>query len=305
MIPKHLFEIIRRIEITTSRMVTDVFAGEYHSVFKGRGMEFNEVREYSFGDDIRTIDWNVTARTGIAHVKKYVEERELTVMILVDLSRSCQFGSVRELKAKLAAEIAAVLAFCATRNNDKVGLILFTDRIEKFIPPRKGLIHVLRLIREALYFVPKGSATDLPVALDYLNRVTARKTVSFIVSDFLVNPAAGQTKPSTMAETWQKALRLANKRHDLVAVTLNDPREKGLPPCGLIELRDAETERMILVDSSDPGVRRRYEEEARRRIVQRETLFGIVGMDHIDVSTDLSYAKEMVKFFTRRKKRFR
>ena len=296
MIPKDLFEKVRRIEITTSRLVTDIFAGEYHSVFKGRGMEFDEVREYQIGDDIRTIDWNVTARTGIPHVKKYVEEREMTVMILVDASLSCQFGTVRQLKSQLAAELAAVLAFSAIRNNDKAGLIIFSDRIERFIPPRKGLRHVLRVIREALYFKTEGRLTDINRPLEYLNKVTTRKTVSFLISDFF--------SPS-IRTSFKKTLAVANKRHDLVAITLNDPKERELPRCGLLQLEDVETGIMVLVDSADPRVREQFNRKALFRFQERSRLFQSIGVDHIDVSTDSPYEEELAKFFLLRRRRFR
>lgn len=296
MIPKDLFKKVRHIEITTSRLVTDVFAGQYHSVFKGRGLEFEEVREYFPGDDIRSIDWNVTARTGKAHVKKYVEERELTVMILVDVSRSCQFATVNELKSKLAAEIAALLAFSAIRNNDKIGLVIFTDKIEKFIPPIKGPKNVLRLIREILYFKPQNTATDLPGALEYLNKVLARKSVAFLISDFMAPEVQ-------LKNGLKKALAIANRRHDLIAVTLNDPREKILPDCGLLYLQDAESGKRVLVDSGSRKVREEYHRRALVRLKDRERMFQSVGMDHIDINTDASYSDEIVKFFLKRRKR--
>ncbi len=305
MIPKDLFEKVHRIEITTSHLVTDVFAGEYHSVFKGRGMEFDEVREYQIGDDIRTIDWNVTARSGTVHVKKFVEERELTVMILVDGSLSCQFGTVRQLKSQLAAELAAVLAFSAIRNNDKVGLVIFSDTIEKFIPPRKGLRHVLRVIREALYFQAlhrdgsgqaQGRLTDLNGPLEYLNKVTTRRTVSFLISDFFA--------PSIQT-SFRKTLAVANKRHDVVAITLNDPREYELPDCRLLQLEDAETGKMVLIDSADAHLREQYSRKALLRLQERNRLFQSVGVDHIDVSTDSPYEGQLAKFFLLRRRRFR
>jgi uncharacterized protein (DUF58 family) len=300
MIPKDLFRKVRRIQITTSRLVTDVFAGQYHSVFKGRGMEFDEVREYQLGDDIRTIDWNVTARTGRVHVKKYVEERELTVMLLVDASFSCHFASVNELKNKLAAEIASVLAFSAIRNNDKVGLIIFTDKIEKFISPRKGLKNGLRVIREALFFTPKNKATNIVNALEFLSKVTTRKTVSFLISDYLGSVFDPDGNPNPL---FKRALAIAHKRHDLIAITLNDPRERVLPDCGLLMLEDAETGEMTLVDSSDRAVRNQYTKLAERRQVAREKTFQSIGMDHIDISTDVPYSKALVKFFLTRRKR--
>lgn len=301
MIPKELFQKVRRIEITTSRLVTDVFAGQYHSVFKGRGIEFDEVREYQIGDDIRTIDWNVTARTGKPHVKKYVEERELTVMILVDLSSSCRFASVNMLKSQLATEVAATLAFSAIRNNDRVGLIVFTDRIEKFIPPRKGLQHVLRIIREALYYQPQGHTTDIVGALGYLSKVTTRKTIAFLVSDFLEH--ADSRGQDHARERLKKALSIANKRHDMIAVTLNDPREGEMPDCGMILLEDAETGERVYVDSSNRELRVQYQALNRERLKKREQLFNAIGMDHIDIHTSLPYADALVRFFLKRRRR--
>ncbi|MCK5580957.1 MAG: DUF58 domain-containing protein [Candidatus Omnitrophica bacterium] len=298
MIPKDLFRKVRRIQITTSRLVTDVFAGQYHSVFKGRGMEFDEVREYQIGDDVRTIDWNVTARTGKAHVKKFVEERELTVMLLVDVSRSCRFASVNALKSRLAAEIAAVLAFSAIRNNDKVGVIIFTDKIEKFIPPQKGVQNVLRVIREVLYFEPENKQTDVSRALEYLSKVTTRKTVSFLISDFFVSSTDDES-----VERLRKALAITNKRHDLVAITLDDPIECRLPECGLLELEDGETGQKVVVDTSDTGVREQYEKNAQDRLQGRKRLFQSVGVDFIETSTDASYSDAMVKFFIKRRQR--
>lgn len=306
MIPAELFKKIKRIEITTSRLVTDVFAGQYHSVFKGLGIEFDEVREYQFGDDIRTIDWNVSARTGRPHVKKYVEEREMTVMLMVDASASCRFATVNELKSKLAAEIAAVLAFSAIRNNDKVGLIIFTDKIEKFIPPRKGTKNVLRVIREVLHFKPQSRNTDLAVALEYLNKVTSRKTVAFLISDFFETrpPMSRNNKPAENEEPiYKKALAIANKKHDLIAITLNDPAERSLPRCNLLNFEDAETGRMLCVDSSNRKLRDLYEHYAAERFRDRNKLFYSLGVDHIDVYTDQPYVKEFVKFFMSRRRR--
>ncbi len=297
MLPKELLDKVRRIEITTSRLVTDVFAGQYHSVFKGRGMEFDEVREYQYGDDIRSIDWNVTARTGKAHIKKFVEERELTVMIMVDASRSCQFATVNQLKSKLAAEIAAILAFSAVRNNDKVGLIIFTDEVELFIPPRKGKSHVLRVIREVLYFKPKGRGTDLKKALDYLNHIMPRKTVTFVLSDFF-------DQENNAEPVFKKAMSIANRRHDIIAITLNDQRETELTDCGLLELEDAETEVRVIVDSGDPRVREKYHKEAQKRLSQRSRMFRMIGIDHIDVQTHVPYEQSLIAFFLQRKRRF-
>lgn len=299
MIPKDLFRKIRRIEITTSRLVTDVFAGQYHSVFKGRGMEFDEVREYQIGDDIRTIDWNVTARTGKTYVKKFVEEREMTVMLIVDASMSCRFASVNQLKSRLAAEIAAVLAFSAIRNNDKVGLIFFTDEIEKFIPPQKGIKNVLRVIREILYFQPANKNTNISNALEYLNKVTTRKTVAFLISDFL---ETGRNNVNS-DPGFKKAMAITNKRHDLIALTLNDPVEEELPRCGLLNLEDAETGEMRIIDSSSYAVSKKYREASVLRREVRKRFFNSLGVDHIPIATDSSYTTELVKFFMKRRRR--
>lgn len=312
MIPRDLFKKIKRIEISTNRLVTDVFAGQYHSVFKGQGIEFEEVREYQPGDDVRTIDWNVTARTGKPHIKKFVEERELTVMVMVDVSRSCRFASVNMLKSQLAAEVAAVLAFSAIRNNDKVGLIIFTDKIEKFVPPRKGLSHVLHVIREVLYFKPKGRSTDIPQALEYLNKVTSRKSIAFMISDFLppgmiaagvdqgIHKSDGLTRKG---EELKKSLSIANKRHDIIAVTLNDQREMQLPECGLIILEDAETGKQLMVDSTNAALRGQYQQDNINRVKRREKFFRTVGIDFIDISTGVPYTDAIVKFFLKRRRR--
>lgn len=273
-------------------MVTDVFAGQYQSVFKGRGMEFDEVREYQPGDEIRSIDWNVTARTGIPHVKKFVEERELTVMLLLDMSGSSCFGTSHKLKNQLAAEICSVLAFSAIKNNDKVGFIAFTDKIEKFVPPRKGLYHVLRVVREALYFKPQGRGTDIKGAIEYLNRVTKRKSVAFMISDFY-------------AKDYKQALAISNKRHDLIALTITDPHEIDLPNIGLVRFNDAETDKSFLIDTSSTVLRSKFNKEALEKFEQRQKLFRSVGVDHIDIRTDVPYDKSLFKFFKMRERRLR
>ena len=290
MIPKEVLRKIRRIQITTSRMVTDVFAGQYHSIFKGKGMEFDEVREYQPGDDIRSIDWNVTARMGHPFIKKFVEERELTVMLLLDASQSCHFGSVKQLKNQLAAELSSVLAFSAIQNNDRVGLIIFTDRIEKFVPPRKGLRHVLRVIREALYFKPQGKGTDISLALEYLNKVTTRRAIAFVISDFF-------------DEGYKNLLSVSNRRHDIIAVTITDPREVDLPNVGIIKMDDAETGEKVLVDTSDHQLRIRYKENAMKRIRERQKMLRSIAVDNIDIHTDMPYATELIKFFRTRGRR--
>ena len=290
MLPKEILRKIRRIEITTSRLVTDFLSGQYESVFKGRGIEFDEVREYQPGDEIRSIDWNVTARMGRPFIKKYVEERQLTVMILLDASGSSYFGTAKRLKSDLAAEISAVLAFAAIQNKDRVGLIIFTDRIEKYIPPRKGLAHVLRVIREALYFKPKGKGTDIAGALRFLDGVTTRRAVTFIVSDFF-------------AKDFKKALSIANKRHDVVAVTITDPRETALPDIGLVELTDAETGSFFMLDTSNADLREKYSTKSRSMIEKRRAIFNSVCADHIDIMTDKPYIEEFIRFFRMRKRR--
>jgi uncharacterized protein (DUF58 family) len=290
MIPKEVLQKIRRIQITTSRMVTDVFAGHYHSVFKGQGMEFEEVREYQPGDEIRSIDWNVTARTGRPFIKKFMEERELTIMLLLDMSRSTYFGSVNKLKRHLSAELCSLLAMSAIKNNDKVGLIAFTDRIEKFVPPRKGLSHVLRIIREALYFEPEGKGTDIPIALEYLGRVTNRSTVTFILSDFYDND-------------YKTPLSIAGRRHDIVALSITDPREMELPDIGIISLEDPETGKSLLLDTSNSSVRKEYRINSLKLLGERQQLLRSINIDHIDLLTDVPYAQELYKFFRMRERR--
>lgn len=290
MLPKEVLRKIRRIEITTSRLVTDFLSGQYESVFKGRGIEFDEVREYQPGDEIRAIDWNVTARMGHPYVKKYVEERQLTVMLLLDASSSSHFGTTKRFKKELAAEVSAVLAFAAIKNNDRVGLIIFTDRIEKFVPPRKGLHHVLRVVREALYFNPKGRGTDIAGALRHLNNIISRRAIAFVISDFF-------------AEDFKKSLSIANKKHDVVAITITDPRESELPNAGIVELIDAETGKRYMIDTSSSKIRERYVKKAREIREERAKAFGSVGVDHIDISTDRAYIDEFIKFFRMRKRR--
>ncbi|HUJ09359.1 MAG TPA: DUF58 domain-containing protein [Verrucomicrobiae bacterium] len=290
MLPRDILKKVRQIEIRTNREVTDVLGGQYHSVFKGRGMEFEEVREYLPGDEVRSIDWNVTARFGHPYVKKFKEERELTVMLVVDVSASGQFGSIRQTKNELAAELAAVLAFSAIRNNDKVGLIMFTDAIEKFVPPNKGRRHVLRVIREILAFEPKGTGTDLNLALDYLRQVTRRRAVTFLLSDF-------------QDEDFRKKLQIAGKRHDLVALSIRDPREQELPAVGLVELRDAETGEHALVDTSDRNVRETYAQKARERLDGLRQLFRSTGVDQVEIRCDEDYMRPLIRFFRMRERR--
>ena len=293
MIPKEILKKVRRIQIRTQHMVNNVFAGEYHSVFKGQGMEFQEVREYYPGDEIRSIDWNVTARMGAPFVKKFREERELTVMLMVDISASHTFGSSRQLKKDLAAEIAAILAFSAIQNNDRVGLILFTDEIEAYLPPKKGTPHVLRVIREVLYFQPRKKRTRIVPALDFLNHVTNRKTVSFLISDFVT------------IEELKRPLAVTARRHDLVGVVVGDKRERAWPAVGLVDWIDAETGTRHVVDTSDRETRRRLGLMQAQRREQLSDIFAAVGVDAIDVNAGEPYEREFVKFFKRRERRLR
>ena len=290
MIPKDIIRKIRRIQITTSRKVTNVFAGQYQSVFKGVGMEFDEVREYLPGDEIRSIDWNVTARMGHPYIKKFVEERELTIMILLDVSMSQRFGTVDSIKSDIAAEICSVIAFSATQNNDKVGMLTFTDRVEKVIPPRKGLRHVLRVIREALYNDPKGEGTDINNVLEHLNRVTTRRTITFVISDFF-------------APDFKKTLSIMNKRHDVIAVTITDPAEVTLEDVGLIKLHDAETKEPVVIDTSNRKMRNLYKARTEKLIKARHQLFRSVNVDNIDINTKGSYVEPLIRFFRTRERR--
>ena len=283
---------IHKIQIITTRMANALSAGHYRSVFKGRGLEFGEIREYYAGDDVRFIDWNVTARTGRPHVKRYVEERELTVFFLIDVSSSCHFGTAHCLKNQLAAEICALLAFTALKNNDKIGMMLFTDRLERFLPPRKGSRQALRIIRDALYFQPEGMGTDLSLALEYLNRILKRRTITFILSDFYAPP-------------FTKLLSVTARRHDVIAVTLNDPAEITLPNVGLLTLQDAETGESTFIDTGNAVVREHYRENNLRRLEERDKLFQSLNIDHIDIRTDVPYLSTLIKFFRQRERKCR
>jgi uncharacterized protein (DUF58 family) len=291
MIPHELIKKIRQIQIYTSRTVDASFAGQYESVFKGRGMQFDEVREYTPGDDIRTIDWNVTARTGKPYIKRFVEEREMTVMFAVDLSASGDFGTVNKAKNELAAEFCAVLAFAAAKNNDKVGLLIFTDQIELYIPPKKGISHMLRLVRELLYFKMPKRNTNISEALDYLGKVIRKKATMFLVSDFIETD-------------FKRPLSLLNKRHDVIAVTVRDKAEISLPGIGLIEFADAETGEIILVDTSSRKFRNQYSNTAAARFDELKNMLRTVNVDCISISTDKPYIQDLVKFFHIRHKRY-
>lgn len=291
MLSKDLIKKIRHIQIRTSHQVSETMAGEYKSAFKGRGMEFEEVRKYQPGDDVRTIDWNVTARTGDPHVKRFVEERELTVMLMVDASSSGSFGSTKQSKNEVAAEIAALLAYSAIRNNDRVGLIVFTDQIEKFVPPKKGRSHVLRVIREILYFgKPEHGTTDIGAALEYLQKICVRRSVVFLISDFL-------------CEGYNTPMNLAAKRHDLIPVTIVDPREETLPDIGFLELMDAETGETIIVDTHDARVRKTYAHLAATDNAERTRAFRQMNVDSMTIHTETSYVDTLVRFFKRREQR--
>ena len=292
MIPREILKQVRRVEIATRGLVNEVFSGEYHSVFKGRGMNFAEVRAYQYGDDIRSIDWNVTARTGTPFVKVFDEERELTVMLVVDVSASGDFGSRSRMKGEVAVEICAVLAFSAITNNDKVGLIIFSDRIEKFVPPRKGRRHGLRVLRELLYFQPEGRGTDVAGALGYLARVVRRRAVVFVVSDFFDTG-------------YQKALAVAGRRHDTIVIRMGDPRERELPAVGYIELEDAETGEQLTVNLSDAAFREAFERDVTETRTALEREFRKTGVDVVEISTDRPYADRLMRFFRQRAKRFR
>jgi len=290
MIPREILKQVRRIEISTRGLVNDVFSGEYHSVFKGRGMSFAEVREYAYGDDVRAIDWNVTARTGAPFVKIFEEERELTVMLLVDLSASGDFGTRGRMKSELAVEICALLAFSAIKNNDKVGLVIFSDHVEKFVPPRKGRGHVLRVLRELLYHRPEGRGTDIGQALEYLARVQRKRAVTFLVSDF-------------RDQGFEKALAVAGRRHDLVAVRIEDPREHEMPPVGLVELEDPETGGRVVVNTSSPRFRSAFGAVNAKRRADLDRALRRSKVDVIDVETGRPYVKALMRFFEQRMRR--
>jgi uncharacterized protein (DUF58 family) len=287
MLPKEVLQKIRRIQITTNRLVNESLAGEYHSVFKGRGMEFDEVREYQHGDDVRTIDWNVTSRAGHPFVKRYVEERELTVMLLIDASASGLFGSRDKTKSEIAAEVSAVIAFSAIKNNDRVGAILFTDSVEKFIPPRRGSTHVLRVIREVLFYKPQHRGTRIQAALEHVNLVMHKRSVLFLISDLL-------------DQGFEQSLKAANRRHDVVVLQIVDPRERELPPTGILQIRDAETGEVAWVDSSLAWVRDTFRANWDKNQSRLSKLFDSQKIDHITLETGEPYDLPLVRFFEKR-----
>lgn len=289
---------VRRLEVTTRRLVDDSMAGQYHSVFKGRGMDFDEVREYLPGDEVRSIDWNVTARTGRPFVKKFTEERERTLLLLVDLSASGCFGSGGTSKRELAAEIASVLAFSALRNQDRVGLVLLTDRVEAFIPPAKGRSHVLRVVRETLFFEPQHTGTDLLAAVEFASHVVPRRTVTFLISDFLLPGSE-----TGLSDPLRHALTRAGRRHDLVALRISDPRERELPDIGFVTLEDAESGEQLEIDTSDASLRQRYAQAARANAEGLQRALRSCGVDLLELSTDAPYLPALQRFFRGRMRR--
>lgn len=289
---------MRQLEIRTRRMVNDSLAGSYHSVFKGRGMDFDEVREYSPGDEVRTIDWNVTARAGRPFVKKFTEERELTIFLLVDISASGNFGSGSISKRDLAAELASVLAFSAIRNSDKVGLLLYTDQIERYLPPKKGRRHVLRVVRDILYHTPEAVGTDTVKALDVANRLLHRRAVVFLISDFETPKNAAAVRVEL-----RRAMRRTNRRHDLIAVQVEDPRERELPDVGIVALEDAESGEVIEVDTGSAGIRKRFKELSLARDLQLVNDFRSEGIDTLQLRTDAPYMPALQRFFKTRVRR--
>jgi uncharacterized protein (DUF58 family) len=293
MLTRDLLKKIRTIEIVTERLVRDRMAGQYHSVFKGSGIAFSEVRQYMPGDDIRMIDWNVSARMNDTYVKLFTEEREMTVLLLVDMSASGRFGSRAREKRELAAEIAAVLAFSAIRNNDRVGLVIFTDDVEHFVPPKKGKKHVLRVISEILSFEPRSPRTNLAGALQFVGRIARRRAVTFLISDFLAPTSS-----------YERALRITSRRHDLVPVSVTDPLELALPDVGLLELGDPETGEVVVFDTSGPESRA-FARDAKRMVTERESLFRRLDMDALRVSTDRPYLPALTAFFEARARRLR
>ena len=294
MLPAEVYKQVKQVHIRTRRLVDGIFAGEYHSVFKGRGIEFAEVREYVPGDDVRTIDWNVTARTGQPFVKQYVEERELTVMLLVDMSASGRFGSVARLKHQVATELAAVFALSAINNNDKIGLILFTDKVERFIAPGKGRNRALQLISELLAFEPERTGTRIASSLEYLHSVLRKRSVTFLISDFF---------PGEEGDDYERALRLVHRRHDVIPVRLFDRRDTDLPAVGFVRLRDLETGEEVLVDTDSAAVREQFRAGREQAWTQRRHFFRALGIDVIEVRTDQHYVGPLMRFFRQRERR--
>ncbi|MBF0254500.1 MAG: DUF58 domain-containing protein [Candidatus Omnitrophica bacterium] len=292
MISRELYAKIKYIDITTSRLVESVFAGEYHSVFKGKGIEFDEVREYMPGDDIRDIDWNVTAKTGVPYTKRYVESRELTVMLLIDVSASEYFGTAQKQKSEIIAEICAVLAFSAIKNNDRVGVLFFTDQVEKFITPQKGKRHVLRAIREILSFKPRGKGTDIGAALKALNQIVPKRATVFLFSDFFTSG-------------YEKLLKISHRKHDMIGVVVEDDREAEFPKVGAIELVDAESGRRLYFNSSSGRFRKRFSKLCKDSVEERNHLFDSIRMDHIEIRARENFVDPLIRFFKRRERKAR
>lgn len=297
-ISSEILSKVHQIEIKTNRLVDETLAGHYHSVFKGRGMNFDEVREYVPGDDVRSIDWNVTARTGRPHVKKFTEERELTIMLIIDVSASGEFGSSTWSKREMMAELGSVLAFSAVRNNDKVGLILFTDGTELYIPPKKGRTHILRVIREILFFQPEGSGTDLTAVMDFTNQVIKRRAVAFLISDFCL---PGEFEDSL--KDLKPKLQITGSHHDLIAVSITDPRERELPDIGLLTIEDSETGEQVELDTSRPEIREGFRALADGHLKDLKRAIRSSGVDLLELSTDRSYLPDLLNFFSARERR--
>ena len=285
--PSEILKKVRKIEIKTKGLSKHIFSGEYHSAFKGRGMSFSEVRDYHYGDDIRNIDWNVTARTGDTHIKVFEEDRELTVMLMIDISRSSFFGSVNQFKSELIAELSAVIAFSAITNNDKVGAILFSDQVEKYIPPKKGKKHILRIIREIIFFEPESNGTDLEKALIYLNNIQKKKAIVFVLSDF-------------MTQGYEPALSVASRRHDIIGMHIYDKMEKDIPNIGLIEAVDAETDKEIIIDTSSSSVRKKLQDWFSDNYQYYDATFNRYRSDHLSINTQDDYVKLLLQFFKKR-----
>lgn len=284
-----LLKKVRKIELKTRGLSNHIFAGEYHTAFKGKGMAFSEVREYQPGDDIRTIDWNVTARFNTPFIKVFEEERELTVMLIIDVSGSKNFGTQKQMKQELVTELSSVLAFSAIQNNDKIGVIFFSDKVEKFIPPKKGKSHILRIIRELIAFDPENKGTDIGEALRYFNNVIKKRAVCFVISDF-------------MNDNFEAPLKIANKKHDVVTIRINDKREEELPDIGLVQMKDAETGEVKWIDTANKLIRENYQKNYLRNMEEVNQLFKNSGVDTIQLRTDMDYIKPLIQFFKRRGK---
>lgn len=282
-----LIKKVRKIEIKTRGLSKQVFAGQYHSAFKGKGMAFSEVREYQYGDDIRNIDWNVTARFNHPYIKTFEEERELTVILLIDVSNSSEFGTINQLKKDLITEIAAVLSFSAIQNNDKIGVIFFSDKVEKFIPPKKGKTHILRIIRELINFKPDNKTTNIAEPLKFLTNAIKKRSIAFVISDFIDN-------------NFDDAIKIANRKHDVIALRIYDKRETELPSIGLIKVKDAETQNLIWVDSSQKKVRDNYKKWWNNTILKQTEIFNKAGVDQVSINTEQDYIKPIITLFKRR-----